>query len=63
MTDRVTGRLDVDGAVLRYEVRGEGPLLLLIPGGAGDAASYDGIAGALAAEHGVASYDPRGNVP
>nr|BFD96197.1 alpha/beta hydrolase [Kitasatospora sp. Xyl93] len=60
MTDPTTGSLRVDGATLHYEVRGQGPLLLLIPGGAGDAASFDGIADDLAAEHTVATYDPRG---
>ncbi|SDK81708.1 Pimeloyl-ACP methyl ester carboxylesterase [Nonomuraea maritima] len=60
MTAPTTGRLRVDGATLHYEVRGSGPLLLLIPGGAGDAASYDGIADDLAADHTVVSYDPRG---
>ncbi|WP_019630314.1 alpha/beta fold hydrolase [Actinomadura atramentaria] len=56
----ITGNLRVDGATLHYETRGGGPLLLLIPGGAGDAASYDGIADALADGRTVASYDPRG---
>ncbi|MFJ7586757.1 alpha/beta fold hydrolase [Streptomyces sp. NPDC097617] len=48
------------GATLHYEVRGRGPLLLLIPGGAGGAASFDEIADDLAAEYTVATYDPRG---
>ncbi|GAB2580216.1 hypothetical protein GCM10027168_11330 [Streptomyces capparidis] len=48
------------GATLHYEVRGQGPLLLLISGGAGDAASFDGFADDLAAEYTVATYDPRG---
>ncbi|WP_405979335.1 alpha/beta fold hydrolase [Streptomyces sp. NBC_00158] len=52
--------LRVNGATLHYEVRGQGPLLLLIPGGSGGAASLDGIADALAAEYTVAAYDPRG---
>ncbi|MEV8636643.1 alpha/beta hydrolase [Streptosporangium sp. NPDC051023] len=60
MTDPTTGRLRVDGATLHYEVRGSGPLLLLIPGGAGDAASFDGIVDDLAADYTVASYDLRG---
>ncbi|WP_078607208.1 alpha/beta fold hydrolase [Streptomyces flavidovirens] len=60
MTDPTIGSLRVPGATLHYEVRGQGPLLLLIPGGAGDAASFDGIADDLAAEHTVATYDPRG---
>ncbi|WP_327588356.1 alpha/beta hydrolase [Nonomuraea sp. NBC_00507] len=60
MTDPTSGSLRVNGATLHYEVRGEGPLLLLIPGGAGDAASFDGVAGDLAAEYTVVTYDPRG---
>ncbi|MFD8638394.1 alpha/beta fold hydrolase, partial [Streptomyces sp. NPDC059656] len=60
MTSPTTGRLRVDGATLHYEVRGDGPLLLLIPGGSGGAASFDAIADDLAAEHTVATYDPRG---
>ncbi|MEV7440665.1 alpha/beta hydrolase [Streptomyces sp. NPDC091204] len=54
------GGLRVNGATLHYVVRGQGPLLLLIPGGAGGAASFDGIADDLAAEYTVATYDPRG---
>ncbi|MFD4244265.1 alpha/beta fold hydrolase [Streptomyces sp. NPDC058525] len=60
MTDPTIGSLRVDGATLHYEVRGQGPLLLLIPGGSGGAASFDGIADDLAAEYTVATYDPRG---
>ncbi|GGU94395.1 hydrolase [Streptomyces albospinus] len=60
MTDPTIGSLRVDGATLHYQVRGHGPLLLLIPGGAGGAAAFDGIVDDLAAEYTVASYDPRG---
>ncbi|WP_030162397.1 alpha/beta fold hydrolase [Streptomyces sp. NRRL S-244] len=60
MTDPTLGSLRVNGATLHYEVRGQGPLLLLIPGGAGGAAAFDGIADDLAAEYSVATYDPRG---
>lgn len=60
MTDPTTGTLRAAGATLHYEVRGRGPLLLLIPGGAGGAAAFDGIADDLAAEYTVATYDPRG---
>ncbi|MFD5145635.1 alpha/beta fold hydrolase [Streptomyces sp. NPDC058401] len=60
MSAPTTGRLRVPGACLHYEVRGRGPLLLLIPGGTGGAAAFDGVADALAAEYTVASYDPRG---
>ncbi|MEU6995742.1 alpha/beta hydrolase [Streptomyces sp. NPDC046465] len=54
------GSLRVNGATLHYEVRGQGPLLLLIPGGTGGAASFDAVANGLAAEYTVATYDPRG---
>ncbi|MGW0552279.1 alpha/beta fold hydrolase [Streptomyces altiplanensis] len=54
------GSLRVNGATLHYEVRGQGPLVLLIPGGTGGAASFDGIADDLAAEYTVTTYDPRG---
>ncbi|MGW6884950.1 alpha/beta fold hydrolase [Streptomyces goshikiensis] len=60
MSDPAIGSLRGNGATLHYEVRGQGPLLLLIPGGAGGAASFDGIADDLAAEYTVATYDPRG---
>lgn len=59
-TGPTSGSLRVPGATLYYEVRGRGPLLLLIPGGTGGAAAFDGIADELAAEYTVASYDPRG---
>ncbi|GAA3059082.1 alpha/beta hydrolase [Streptomyces roseofulvus] len=60
MTEPTVGSLRVPGAALRYEVRGRGPLLLLIPGGAGGAAAVEEIADAFAADHTVVSYDPRG---
>ncbi|MEV6986901.1 hypothetical protein AB0M95_37370 [Sphaerisporangium sp. NPDC051017] len=50
MTSPAVGRLRVDGATLHYEVRGTGPLLLLIPGGTGGAASFDGVTDDLAAD-------------
>ncbi|MFF2550308.1 alpha/beta fold hydrolase [Nocardia sp. NPDC058058] len=52
--------LRVPGATIHYEVRGTGPLLLLIPGGGGDAAVVDPIADRLAAHFTVACLDPRG---
>ncbi|MFF3951020.1 alpha/beta fold hydrolase [Streptomyces sp. NPDC001902] len=55
-----TGSLRVNGATLHYEVRGRGPLLLLIPGGTGGAATFDDIADDLATAYTVATYDPRG---
>ncbi|WP_062646356.1 alpha/beta fold hydrolase [Streptomyces maremycinicus] len=55
-----TGTLAVPGATLHYETLGSGPVLLLIPGGAGDAGLYAGLAPELATRHTVVSYDPRG---
>ncbi|MGW0869161.1 alpha/beta fold hydrolase [Streptomyces sp. NPDC002740] len=55
-----TGTLAVPGATLHYETLGSGPVLLLIPGGAGDAGLYAGMAPELATRHTVVSYDPRG---
>lgn len=55
-----TQRLDVPGAVLHYEVRGAGPVLLLIPGSNGDAGFYEGLATALADRYTVVTYDRRG---
>lgn len=55
-----TDTLRVPGAILYYEVRGNGPLLLLLPGGGGDAAVFDPIAETLAEHFTVAAIDPRG---
>jgi pimeloyl-ACP methyl ester carboxylesterase len=53
--------LKVPGASLYYEVRGEGPLLLLIAGGSADAGAYEPMAARLAADYTVVTYDPRGS--
>jgi len=50
----------VPGARLRTEIRGAGPLLLLIVGGNGDPAVFSGLAGRLADEFTVVSYARRG---
>jgi pimeloyl-ACP methyl ester carboxylesterase len=55
----VTRFLDVPGARLRYEVRGQGPLLLVI-GSPMAAADFAPFAHALANDHTVVTYDPRG---
>ncbi|GGQ12022.1 pimeloyl-ACP methyl ester carboxylesterase [Actinomadura coerulea] len=55
------GKLDVPGASLFYEVRGSGPVLLLICGGIYDAAGYAGLADLLADRYTVVTYDRRGN--
>jgi len=55
-----TQTLKVPGATLSYDVRGRGPLLLLIPGGAADASIFEAAVPALARELRVLTYDPRG---
>lgn len=52
--------LEVPGARLYYEVRGKGPVLLMIPGGPADAGAFRKIAQDLAAHYTVVTYDPRG---
>lgn len=55
----VSHSLDVPGARLHYEVRGRGPLLLVI-GSPMAAADFAPLARSLAADHTVVTYDPRG---
>jgi len=60
MTDGlVSHSLDVPGAQLHYEVRGAGPLLLVI-GSPMPAADFAALAHAMANDHTVVTYDPRG---
>jgi len=54
-----TDLLDVPGAKLYYEVRGSGPLLLVI-GQPMTSEPFSPLAGLLAADHTVLTYDPRG---
>ena len=56
-----TDTLQVPGAELYYEVRGSGPVLLMIPGGPMDAAGFAPLAERLADEYTVVTYDCRGN--
>jgi pimeloyl-ACP methyl ester carboxylesterase len=56
-----TETLQVPGASLYYEVRGSGPVLLMIPGGPMDAEGFKGIAERLADQYTVVTYDCRGN--
>ncbi|MFC4337833.1 alpha/beta fold hydrolase [Salininema proteolyticum] len=58
-TDLRTGRLPVPGADLYYDVSGEGPPLVLVPGGGGDAGVFDAMRPLLDEHHTVISYDPR----
>jgi pimeloyl-ACP methyl ester carboxylesterase len=53
--------LKVTGATIYYEVRGAGPLLVMIPGGPADAGTFAGLAEPLADHYTVVAYDPRGN--
>jgi pimeloyl-ACP methyl ester carboxylesterase len=61
MSQATSGVLGVDGAELHYEVQGEGPLLLMISGGLGDALYYAASAPLLARDYTVLTYDRRGN--
>ena len=51
--------LDVPGATLYYEVRGSGPVLLMMPGGPADATTFRRIEDDLAKRFTVVTYDPR----
>jgi len=55
-----TETLKVPGASIYYEVRGSGPVLLMMPGGPADAGAFRGIAADLEADFTVVTYDPRG---
>ena len=52
--------LQVPGANLYYEVRGSGPVLLMMPGGPADATTFRRIEDRLASRYTVVTYDPRG---
>jgi pimeloyl-ACP methyl ester carboxylesterase len=60
MTSFETRTLSVPGGSLYYEVRGAGPVLLLMPGGPADATTFRKIEDRLAARYTVVTYDPRG---
>ena len=58
-TQPTVRRLAVPGATLHYEVRGSGPVLAVI-GSPMTASEFAAVADALAADHTVVTYDPRG---
>ncbi len=63
MSTPITARaeiLKVPGASIYYEVRGSGPVLLMMPGGPADAGAFRQIAGYLESDYTVVTYDPRG---
>lgn len=62
MTTHQTNTLRVPGATLAYQVRGSGPILLLIAGGDGGGEGYINLANALAEHYTVVCYDRRGAV-
>ena len=53
--------LQAPGAKIYYEVRGSGPVLLMIPGGALDAGIFAELSRQLSDKYTVVTYDPRGN--
>lgn len=55
-----SGRLEVAGAVLYYQKRGSGPLLLIAESGEGDADRSADLVDALAEDFTVLTYDRRG---
>jgi pimeloyl-ACP methyl ester carboxylesterase len=56
-----SGRTETEGGSLYFEVVGEGPTLLCITGGGGDAGYYAGLSQLLAPAYRVVSYERRGN--
>jgi pimeloyl-ACP methyl ester carboxylesterase len=52
--------MQVPGGWIYYEVRGSGPVLLMMPGGPADAATFRKAEDTLAARYTVVTYDPRG---
>lgn len=52
--------LEVRGAALYYKLRGAGPVLLMIQGGAGDAESSDRLVDGLVDAYTVMTFDRRG---
>ena len=57
----IAKQLNTPGASLYYELRGEGPVLLMINGGPADADQFIRVAEALADRYTVVIYDTRGN--
>ena len=55
-----TQNLKVAGATIYYELRGSGPVLLMMPGGPADAGAFRRIAEDLQSDYTVVTYDPRG---
>jgi pimeloyl-ACP methyl ester carboxylesterase len=60
MSDVQKQTLKVPGATIYYEVRGQGPLVFLIPGGVTDTDTLSRLADLLSSRYTVVAYDPRG---
>ena len=60
ITDAATGRLRSHDAMVYYEVRGTGPMLLISQSGEGDAGRSKDLVDQLAADYTVVTYDRRG---
>ncbi|MEV6900552.1 alpha/beta hydrolase [Amycolatopsis sp. NPDC051372] len=56
----ITKTLRVPGAELTYDVDGNGPVLLLVPGGPADATAFTGLRPHLTDHYTVVTFDPRG---
>lgn len=54
-------QIKVPGASIYYEQRGEGPTLVMIPGGPTDAGTFGGLAAVMSAQFTCVPMDPRGN--
>ena len=52
--------LKVAGASLYYQVRGSGPVLLMMPGGPATGSIFQAVASYLETHYTVVTYDPRG---
>ncbi|MEU6557716.1 alpha/beta hydrolase [Streptomyces sp. NPDC046915] len=60
MTEARSAVLHAPGCDIHYDVRGAGPLLLIIQGGGGDATRTDDLVALLTEDHTVVTYDRRG---
>ena len=56
----IISTLEVPCARLYYEVRGAGPVVLLIAGGSGDSGHFERVANEIADRYTVVTYDRRG---
>jgi len=61
MTTVDTNTVKVPGATLYYEVKGTGPVLLMIPGGPTDAGMFGDLSDRLSDRYTCVAYDPRGH--